>query len=243
MNKPLSITVITKMTTPNAGNQAISTELIRLLERTYPDASIFAGWRQPGLEQYSFAKLQRAGSDPLLTLDKWAGHILQSYGSSKDHSKIESPQTLQAFKVPQNGGKTTSAVELSSKGLPLVSRIRNKVSGVLNAPLDYWRGYGRNYGNWLDVLRRSDWVVYSPAGEVNNERADYLVRDFLSLRIAQRLGARVAAVNHSIEINDPPLLKLLVQIYGGFDAIVVRDPVSAQLLMDNDTLVQIRFYS
>jgi len=237
MKEPLSITVITKLKTSNAGNQAVSTELIRLIKRLYPDARIFVGWREPGLEQYTFNRLQHAGHDPLRTLDGWAELIVKKYEYFRKASppgwEGTSPAS-QAYELPQSQSNTAEVVELAPLSvIPLPLRIYGKGLRTLKMPLDRRRGYGRGYERWLTVLKHSNQVIYSPAGDIgDSKRADYLVRDLLGLRIAQRLGAKVIVANHSIEVKHPLILRLLGQLYSSFDNIVVRDPASAQLVME-----------
>jgi polysaccharide pyruvyl transferase WcaK-like protein len=112
--------------------------------------------------------------------------------------------------------------------LPL--RLYNKGRRTLKVLLYRWRVYGRNYETWLNVLTHSDWVIYSPAGALLDFVADDVVRDLLGLRIAQKMGVKVAAVNQSIEITHPLLLNLLGRLYSGFEFLVVRDPASSQRL-------------
>jgi polysaccharide pyruvyl transferase WcaK-like protein len=229
MNKSPTITVITKLSTPNAGNQAVSTELIRLLKRTCPDARTYAGWQEPGLERYSLARLKSSGQDSLNTLDLWAERILKEYDSNRKRN-LEHAQNISSYELSSGQNNLTNLVKLNSHVPPLPLRFYNKGKRTLRALLDRQRVYGRNYENWLNILARSDWVIYSPAGALLDLVADDVVRDFLGLRIAQKMGAKIAAVNQSIEIKRPLLLNLLGQLYSGFDVIVVRDPASAQRL-------------
>jgi polysaccharide pyruvyl transferase WcaK-like protein len=227
-----TITIITKLKTPNAGNQAVSTELLRLLQRDYPDARIFAGWRVPGLEQYSFTRLQHSGTDPLHTLDNWADSILNAYNSSK---KTKYPRqenlvhTGQWLEISPNKEDPAYSVELASVTVPsLPMRLCRKSLRILKSPFDRLRIYGTSYEPWLKVMENSNLVLYSPAGLLTD--SDYLVRDLLSLRIAQKLGARVSAINQSIEVKNPVLLCLLGQLYNSLDAVIVRDPLSLEIL-------------
>ena len=222
------------MITPNAGNQAISTELIRLLAKNYPDARIYTYWQEHGLEQYSLTRLQYAGPDPLRTLDSWAENIIKKYNSDKkNHSKGTEPlQKVETFELSRSQDDLMKMVKLDPVIPPLLVRVFNKGLRSLRKFFSRWRIYGSSYENWLDIFKQSDWVIYSPAGAVMDACADDRVRDLLGLRIAQKLGARVTAVNQSIEVEHPVLLRLFGQLYRSFDDIVVRDPKSAQHLTE-----------
>ena len=233
MKKSFTITVITKLITPNAGNQALSTELIRLIKSAYPEARTYAGWQERGLERYSFAMLQHGGSNPLNTLDGWAERIIKKYDASRNGNSIgneEALPILKTYELYPDQEDFTKIVKLNSHIPSLPLRLYNKGLRNLSTLLDRRGVYGKKYENWLDVLKYSDWVVYSPAGAILGSLADVIVRDLLGLRIAQRLGARIAAVNQSVEINHPLLQRLLSQLYTSFDSIVVRDPASAEFL-------------
>jgi len=75
-------------------------------------------------------------------------------------------------------------------------------------------------------------VIFNPAGEINRSAAsfDQVLRQLVELLVAKALGARVAVINHTIELEDPRALAVLRHCYRRFDHIVVRDPGSADLV-------------
>jgi polysaccharide pyruvyl transferase WcaK-like protein len=228
-----SITVITKLYTPNAGNQAISTELVNLLSRTFPNARINAGWRNSGLEQYTYKKLRDDSSDPIDTLDKWSEHILESYNSSKTHllETVYDSETTHPYEISHKQYDPAGLIELAPiRVYSLPRRFINKVYKIYKSVLDRSKGYSKQGEKWIEVLKNSNLVIYSPAGEIRDTRADYLVKDFLNLRIAQKSGAKVVSLNQSIEFNDPYLVYLIGRLYSSFAAISVRDYESIELL-------------
>ena len=232
MKNPLTITVITKLVTPNAGNQAISTETLRLLVEKHPDALIYAYWQESGLEKYTLARLQKGGPDPVVTLDKWVDDILKKSTSGNRGKPAEGKSIRPVYQPSEKNQDYLEAVKLNTSIPPMSRRIYNKAVQIARRPLDSMTVYRNYYRGWLDVFKQSDWVLYSPAGAVINICADDRVRDLLALRIAQRLGARIAAINQSVEVTIPLLIKLIGQVYRTFDRIIVRDPESIQHLVN-----------
>jgi polysaccharide pyruvyl transferase WcaK-like protein len=232
MKEPLTITVITKLITPNAGNQAISTELLRLMVGKHPDARIYAYWQESGLEKYTLARLQKEGPNPIVTLDKWVDAILKKYSSNNNKMPANSgtKQIKPVYQASGTSGDYLKVVKLDTSVPPVSRRIFNKGLRIARQPIDNITEYRKCYDGWLDVFSQSDWVIYSPAGAVINICADDRVRDILALRIAQRLGAKIAAVNQSVEVTIPLLIRLIGQVYKTFDKIVVRDPESIEHL-------------
>ena len=58
------------------------------------------------------------------------------------------------------------------------------------------------------------------------------MRQLLELRVAQTLGCRVAVINHSVEVDDPFLLRLIGTLYSMFDRIIVREHLSLKAIVD-----------
>lgn len=233
MNKPFTITVMTRLYSPNIGIQALATELIQFLEREYPDARIYAGYREPGLEGYSYKRLQREGQDPIVTLNKWVKHMLRIYHSSRsgNTNARRDRQGTQLYKVSYRRSSPSGFFKLAPYPVySLPQRCMNKAVRIYKSFLNRFTGYGRVAKPWFDVLYDSDLVIYSPGGEINDWEADSILRDFLQIRIAQELGARVIAINHSVEVNNPSLLEFISQFYSSLDAVLVRDPYSVDIL-------------
>jgi polysaccharide pyruvyl transferase WcaK-like protein len=221
---------MTRLYTPNVGNQALSTELINLLEKACPGGRIYAGWREPGLEQYTYKRLRRTGRDPLATLDQWAERILENVNSSKKwpRERGEDGQRGLHYEISHRRNSPSGLVELGPLRIfSLPKRLTNRSINMYKSILNHRRGYGKEGRIWIEIMKKSDLVVYSPAGDM---RPNSLVRDLLNLRIAQKSGAKVAAINHSIEVMDPWLIRLLGEIYRSFEVILVRDQNSVELL-------------
>src|SRR5262249_2309962 len=80
----------------------------------------------------------------------------------------------------------------------------------------------------ISACATADLVIWNPAGEVRPTptSADHVVRLLLLLRIAQLSGRKSAVINHSLEVGDGPLQKLVAHVYSKFDYIGIRDAKS-----------------
>lgn len=232
-NDPSCVTIITKTVTPNAGNQALSTELFRLVKTKYPSSQIFHYWRVPGLEQYTMPRLARGGSDPLQTLDRWVDAIIEKYGPTslnESEETVTSLRELQKSKVPDNLDRYIKVTPLLKPNH--LSKCLQKVKTVLRRLYRYVGPYRSCFRKWLRLLKVSDIVIYSPAGIMLDQEAYFILHDLIILRIAQKFGAKVFVVNQSFEINNEYLKKLVVSLYDSFDRVTVRDPISRERLIN-----------
>ena len=211
------ITVITNMNTTNVGNQALSTELLRLVRRVHAGHQIACLGRSTGLERYSIEGLRRAGPAAVSIFEGWVEDIIRKYRFNR--------RTPQAFGSGSVDTVKLHELESLSLKLELVKLPLKKVRSALRR----FKFFNRAYEKRLQQLEASDLVVYNPAGEISNP--DMALRQLLELRVAQKLGCRIMVVNHSMEIIDPIVRDLISKLYSEFDGIIVREDLSRQILI------------
>ena len=153
---------MTRLYSPNIGIQALATELIQFLEREYPDARIYTGYREPGLEGYSYKRLQREGQDPIVTLNKWVKHILKIYHSSRSGTANarEARHGTQLYEVSYRRNSPSGLFKLAPYPVySLPQRCMNKAVRIYKSFSNRFTGYGRKAQPWFDVLYDSDLVI------------------------------------------------------------------------------------
>jgi polysaccharide pyruvyl transferase WcaK-like protein len=206
------------MTTTNIGNQALSTELIRLMGKICAGCDLTFLDRHSALARYSLSTLRHAGSDPFIVFEGWAEKIAKEY-------------QCQPHPLPRAWGRKATVKLLrprsySLKLLPIKHFLQ------VRAKLAYLGAYGKSYEKRLSMLENADLVLYNAAGEINLRSADVALRQLLELRVAQKLGSRVLVVNHSVEVQDPIFLSIVKGVYTKMDSVLVRDPFSKQALVE-----------
>jgi polysaccharide pyruvyl transferase WcaK-like protein len=217
MSSKLKVAVITRMTTQNAGNEALSVRLIALLGDTPTVGEVRGLDRYPRyFEGLSLGSV--AGRDPVGAFDALADRLVRRARSLSEGplADLVSPGAVR--------------LDLSARELP--SRLRD---------LKRWLGARRRLASWGVIgrgdletcLRTLDWAdltVWNPAGEFHpTGDPNQPFRLLLMIRIAQRLGRRTAIVNHSLEIENPLLKTIAGHVYRQAEAIVVRDRPSVAI--------------
>ncbi|WP_165799646.1 polysaccharide pyruvyl transferase family protein [Sphingomonas oleivorans] len=216
---PISkVALITRMSTQNAGNEALSIELINFFKRELPNAEIRAMDRYPRFfEHLKIAHLQAGGGSLIQAFDALADRLLARFSPS--------PQPNLAPLADER------LVRLDQTAKELTGRLRQiKRAIALRQNLARLGLIGRDeVARTFDTCRWSDLLVWNPAGEFHpTGNPDQTFRLLLILRIAQRLGKRTAIINHSIEISDPRLRELVKHVYCNADYVGVRDAQSVQ---------------
>ena len=211
MNGKLKVAVITRMTTQNAGNEALSVRLIELLRQTPTVGEVRALDRYPRYFE-SLSLLDVAGPDPVAAFDALAARLARRAARLGDGA------------LADPASADTVRLDLSARELP--SRLRDVKRRLgLRRRLAAWGIIGRaDLETRLRTLAWADLTIWNPAGEYHpTGDANQPFRLLLMIRIAQLLGHRTAIVNHSLEIADPLLKAIVGHVYREAQAIVVRD--------------------
>jgi polysaccharide pyruvyl transferase WcaK-like protein len=203
------------MTTPNAGNEALSIELIRFFRRELPDAEIRAIDRYPPyLAHFTVGAIDKAPNKFAL-LDKQADYLIRR-GEMWSGGELSPIADEKLIRVVQPGKEPPSPIKNLKRRLGFR---RNLARFGLIGKSELSRA--------VATCAHSDVLVWNPAGEFHPTGSrDEVFRLLLMVRLAQRLGKRTVVVNHSIEIADPLLRDLVSYVYRQADFIVVRDKKS-----------------
>lgn len=207
------ITLVTRIKTLNIGNEALSSELIKIVSDCSDD-EVLALERAPNhLSQFSFSQLRGKNDFEIDSIvNKWIDKIV-----GLCHGE------LQDFK---------NSVELVYKVSEpkVISKIRSKLK--LRGWLAKTGYYSKQYSDRLKNFSESRVVLLNPAGELNPMSIDPPLRMLVELLAAKELGAKVGVTNFSYEIDNLDVNKVLVNLFNRMDFIYVRDQLSLNLLVN-----------
>lgn len=203
------VLLVTKTSTQNQGNQALSIAWLTLLGELFPDASVGALERMPAfLKRFRVAALTES-TDPVTTFEGWAAEVAAMAVSDPDGDTVRTrilhrPEVKQAMRF---------------LALRRALAIRSRLANL---------GVGKgDYRSRLGAMREASLVVVNPAGEFQADATDTALAYLLDLRVAQLLGARTAMVNLSFEIEDATLRTVAAHVMDLADLVEFRDVPSA----------------
>lgn len=210
------ITAITRVKTVNIGNEALSSELMRLLSGIAADRGqqATALERAPRhLAQFTWRKLHSNPVNAIDQVERWASQLSQI---TPDLSVI----------VPERSIELVFEQAQDSRVIALKERLQ----------LRRWAAragaYKSEFAQRLGLYARSSNVILNPAGELNPQSIDPPLRMLTELRAAQKMGARVGVINFSFEIPEPSIGSLFAGLFNRFDFIAVRDHLSHAVLVE-----------
>ncbi|RYU60422.1 polysaccharide pyruvyl transferase family protein [Methylolobus aquaticus] len=222
MSIPLKkIAVMTRLSTQNAGNEALSLELISLLRSIYGVNDIRALDRYPRhLEHITLSKL-RGEPDVIRAFERIAQNTIRKANPS-------SSGVLAPFANSKTVTLSSRARELPS-GLKKIKRLigfrRNLARFGLIEKTDFKRTL--NTCAWCDLFIWNPAGEFHPSGDVNQT-----LRLLLLVRIAQILGKRTAIINHSLEVEDETLSEIIRYVYSLSDLVTVREKGSLSVAVE-----------
>ncbi|MEJ1157547.1 polysaccharide pyruvyl transferase family protein [Prosthecomicrobium sp. N25] len=208
--------LITRLSTQNAGNEALSTELIRMF-RQKPDLETRVLDRYPRkLETRSFAEFGPDLSEAVPTFERLT------------EAELPRERPVSNPSLAPLADESLVALDTSGKELPgWVRSVKRRIGVRRNlAALGL---IGREEANTtLDTLNWADLVIWNPAGEFHpTGDPDQNLRILMLMRAAQRAGKRTAIINHSLEIEEPRLRAVVSHVYRHCDFLAVREEPSA----------------
>lgn len=208
------ITVITRLTTQNAGNEALSSLLLTFLMRRLPHAEVRVLDRTPAqFQQFRFARLGRSSDEIVRNFDRLAARLATAAtpaGPLAPHARAD-------LVVLERSGRTTA---------PWLRELKHAI-GFRRHLTRVGLYQSGAFAKTLNTIAWSDVVIWNPAGELHpGGNLDGAFRLLLLVRIAQVLGCRTAVVNQSIEVTDPALDLLIRHVYRRAAFVSVREEPS-----------------
>lgn len=206
------ILLITRIKTLNKGNQALSSAWLQMLERAFPETPVRVLERRPRhLLQYTLRELARQ-RDPVHAFDALATQLARlAPGPTATGAPPRRPQIL----LDESHAPPTRLVRV---------RQRLNLRGRLAAIGMYTDEYRRR----LSACQRAKLVVVNPAGEFFPREPQAAFYHLLDAHVAQKLGRPTAIVNHTMDVTDPTLRRIIPAMYRTLDLVGFRDEKSAQ---------------
>jgi len=215
------ILLITRVRTINKGNQALSSAWVAMLQRAFPDAGLRLMERRPHhLLQYTLRRFASA-RDPIREFEAVTTKLARlAPGPSFVAPVRAEPHVVLDEKVARQ---------------PHFAALRQRLN------LRRWAAragrYKVQYQQRLAACQRARLVVLNPAGEFFPEDPNPALYHLLDLYVAHKLGQPTAIVNHTLDVKDPTLRRLIPHIYRSLELVGFRDEksVDAFRAMGGDT--------
>ena len=220
------VLLITRLATQNAGNEALSTELINFARSMLPGCEIRAMDRYPNFfSQFKLSSLGQATRDIPESFDEICRKLIRQFAASDAQLAPLADESL---------------VKLDNTAKELPNWIRSfKRSVGFRRRMAALGMMGNSDAS--DTIRSCQWadlLVWNPAGEIYNPghfsrgSGDQAFRLLLLVRIAQLSNVRTMVINHSLETSDPALRAVIKHVYSHAVCIAVRDHKSYEVAID-----------
>jgi len=213
------ITVLTNMKPTNVGNQALSTELLRLVKRSRPGEEVFAIGRSGGLKHVT--SHGAAPTDAPALIEQWADELVRAARAAS----LPAQRSYQGEIIPLvRRSKARVSIHRWTRRL----RIRARISDMMHRFGMDKRDVAQQQHSRARLMGESRIAIYNPAGELNPHAGsfDVVLRSLVEMLAASRMGARTYVVNHSVEFSDRFAEEAVAYIYSRMTGIIVRDQSS-----------------
>jgi len=211
------LTAITRKKTINIGNEALSSELINILQKiALPSEKMVKSLeRAPKhLSKFSWQSLNIPAAERIAKIEGWISQLSHIEPVVTEKNNENGVQLV--FEKPQN-----------KKIISIKERLQLR---RIAAELGFYRD---EFSMRLGDYSRSSCVILNPAGELNPHSIDPPLRMMMELMTAKRMGSRVGVVNFSYEITQPELAPVFGYLFNQCDFVCIRDSLSKQILLDS----------
>jgi polysaccharide pyruvyl transferase WcaK-like protein len=208
--------LITRVRTNNKGNQALSSAWAAMLQHTFPGGAVRALERRPlHLLQYTLDQFA-AARDPFRLFDAVTTKLARLAPGAAYISAVRGEPRIQLDETIARPGRLAA--------FPAITRLRQRLN------LRRWAAragrYRDDYLRRLAACQRAQLVVVNPAGEFFPEDPVPAFYHLLDAYVAHKLGRPTAIVNHTMDITDPTLRRLIPRIYRDLALVGFRDEKS-----------------
>jgi O-antigen/teichoic acid export membrane protein/polysaccharide pyruvyl transferase WcaK-like protein len=203
------VLLITRLKTQNAGNEALSKELIKYAIDSLPGAQVRILDRYPRyFEQF---RIKDLGSSPVRSFDALAQSLIDRFKESD--APAAPPASMESVQLDRSGRELTGPLRRLKRKLAV--RRRLAALGVIERD---------DVRVAVTACATSDLLIWNPAGELHpTGNVDQALQLLLMMRIAQLEGRRTAVINHSLEVADERLKAILSHVYRQFEYVGFRD--------------------
>lgn len=206
------ILLITRVRTLNKGNQALSAAWLSMLQRAFPNSPVRVLERRPRhLLQFTLRQLARE-RDPVEAFERLSSELA---------TLAPGPGAIGA-----PGMRTQILLDETIAPPARFVKVRQRIN--LRGRLAALGWYSDEYRRRLAACQRARLVVVNPAGEFFPREPDAAFYHLLDAHVARTLGRPTAIVNHTMDITDPTLRRIIPVIYRTLDLVGFRDEKSVK---------------
>lgn len=204
-----NIVLITRARTNNKGNQALSAAWVSLLQDTFAGSQVQVFERRPAhLLRYTLETFERA-RNPVRAFESVANRL----------AKLAPAVAVAAAPTPP-----VISLDESISPPPRFAALRQRINArkwMARAGV-----YRETYERRLAACRAAALVVVNPAGEFFPRDPAPALYHLLDAYVAHLLGTPTAIVNHTMDVSDPTLRKLIPALYRQLALVGFRDAPS-----------------
>lgn len=209
------IVLITRVRTNNKGNQALSSAWVAMLETAFAGAAVRVLERRPHhLLQFPLARFA-AARDPFAEFDRVTSALAREAPGPAAAPPLRPPQIL---------------LDESITPTPPFAALRKRLE-----PRRWAARFGRfraPYRARLAACQRAQLVVINPAGEFFPHDPAPALAHLLDAHVASKLGRPTAIVNHTLDVADPTLRRIIPRLYRELSLVGFRDESSVRALQE-----------
>lgn len=210
------VVLITRVRTNNKGNQALSSAWLAMLQQAFPGARIRAMERRPPhFLQYTLAEFA-AERDPFRRFDAVTTRLA---GLAPGPDYIAPPSPVQHIELDER-----------------ITQQRRFAALRQRLNLRRWAAragrYRDDYRRRLAACQRAQLVVVNPAGEFFPDDPAPALYHLIDVFVAHKLGRPAAIVNHTLDVTDSTLRRLIPRIYRELALVGFRDDKSVAAFRD-----------
>ncbi len=214
--------VLTRVETLNAGNEALSCEVINFVKSSFPELKLHVEERiSHGYAHIGFNMLskQQSVEDAVAYFDNVATKITEKYRNSP-------------YALTEHVNPIEKKITLVAKGNApsLKSKIKQKLQ--LRSYLSRFSYYDDAVFARLQMMTKAEFCIMNAGGEWQDHSSNSALKMLVELLAAHKLGAKVGIVNFSFEITNQFESSILAAILNKLDYVSVRDTISNKVLVD-----------
>lgn len=216
--KPASkIALISRMSTENAGNEALSVEFIEMMRRIFPASDVRAIDRYP--QYLLWLQMRHFDANNVFLIRHFDRYVESLLAKFVLQSPLCQTATRDVVKLIDGTDKKLPGFLANTKRR-LGARRRLSRIGLVGADA---------MASVVATLRWAEVLVWNPAGEIHpTGSVDEVLRILVLIRMGQLLGKRTFIINHSLEVDHCGLETLIKHVYSNTERVAFRDAASCR---------------